>query len=275
MAYGTCKLTGQQGKLVRSHLLPKAVTRTPTAGEPRVEAGEGMDTPRRRFDSWYDKNLVTRDGEDILAKYDDRGISILRSLGLVWSSDRLLCPPSEFLKPMNPDWHIGQLPYSDTQRKWLRLFFLSLLWRAAATDHIAFAPVILQEDKLERLKEALLHPASDDKMLFPTTLVHLHTRGGWHNNSPTYREEGDGFRFFRFYFDGLIALIHIVPPTSDDLSSLAVGNGPELVFMSRPFEGSHQEERINTLMLETLLNHPETVESLLSGKRKAISGGQP
>ncbi|MER9585376.1 hypothetical protein [Mesorhizobium sp. M0276] len=84
MASGICKLTGEFGKYVDSHLLPKALTKAGGLGVPFTKSGMGR-RPSTRHSSWYDNRLVTQAGEDILAKLDDWAIKELRKARLVWS----------------------------------------------------------------------------------------------------------------------------------------------------------------------------------------------
>jgi hypothetical protein len=73
MTNGVCKLTGNSGKFVRSHLIPKALTRPSVAGGYFISAGPGI-RPKKSWSSWYDEELVIRKGERILADYDDWAI---------------------------------------------------------------------------------------------------------------------------------------------------------------------------------------------------------
>ena len=66
MADGICKLTGITGKLVKSHLIPQALTQPEFKGTPLIQVGNGK-IPIRRWSSWYDSSIVTSDGEAILA----------------------------------------------------------------------------------------------------------------------------------------------------------------------------------------------------------------
>lgn len=275
MSYGVCKLTGKSGKLVRCHLLPKALTRTPELGEPRIESGEGLPAPRRRFDGWYDKTIVTRAGEDVLAFYDDKAIPILRRLGLVWSSSSPLKTeddPRFDAKSMGNDWYAGYINVAPNEAKWLRLFFLSLLWRAATTTHPGFDTIKLTDDRVELLRGMLLRRTELPLSVFPVSLFHLNTDGGWHMASPTSRYidlDGAEVATYRFYLDGLVAIIHdeTTDPVLDRYEKGAVGAESRLFIVSRPFEGSHQEERINSIMYETYRDHGPSVDALLS-KRK-------
>jgi len=75
--HGFCTLTHRPGAFVKSHLLPEALTRSTVQGAPLVQYGEGR-RPGQRWTSWYDAELVTRDGEDVLSALDTWAIAALR-----------------------------------------------------------------------------------------------------------------------------------------------------------------------------------------------------
>ena len=72
--YGVCALTGRSGKLVRSHLLPRARMEFGPANVPIIQIRGDTARPIRRWTSWYDPSLVTRAGEDILERHDHWGV---------------------------------------------------------------------------------------------------------------------------------------------------------------------------------------------------------
>ena len=126
-----CKLTGTRGTFVRSHLLPRALTRPSRPGAPFIESGEGH-RPTQRWDSWYDKELVTREGEDILEVADTRGIAEFRRLGLVWSgrAPTVAGPVPDYF---DGDSGVGTRILRNIDVHAIRMFILSLLWRCAAS----------------------------------------------------------------------------------------------------------------------------------------------
>lgn len=81
---GICKLTGDEGKFVKAHIIPKALTKLSRTGEVYLQAGGGGFITRRR-DSWYDMRILTQRGEDVITEYDTQGIEFLRKHSLVWS----------------------------------------------------------------------------------------------------------------------------------------------------------------------------------------------
>jgi hypothetical protein len=57
--FGTCALTGDQGPFVKSHLIPRALTRLSRTSEKFIQSGIGE--PMVWIpDSWYDLKLVSR-----------------------------------------------------------------------------------------------------------------------------------------------------------------------------------------------------------------------
>ena len=82
--HGYYKLTHRPGAFVKSHLLPEALTRPTVAGAALIQYVEGR-RPGQRWTSWYDSELVTRDGEDVLSALDTWAIAAMRAQKLAWS----------------------------------------------------------------------------------------------------------------------------------------------------------------------------------------------
>lgn len=259
---GICKLTGQRGNFVRSHLIPAALTRPEYRGAPLIQPGPGP-LPIRRWTSWYDRQLVTSEGEALLQSYDGRGIAELQRHRLIWSSwgpmIRLSTSDHRTL-PGNP---FGIRKITGVDSVCLRLFFLSLLWRAASTRLKEFTEITIERQELERLQEMLLRGKCDPLNFYPMHIVQLSTIGVVHNLSPFADEKiipavGDlpsrKVKIFRFYFDGLI--IHFHRPDGDPhedaetLSPPVVGFGPELLVSTVTFESSFQATNLMNLKIE-------------------------
>lgn len=100
-----------QCKFVKSHLIPRALTPPRVDGIAFPQLG-GRRRPLRRFDSWYDLQLVSQEGEAILADLDAYAIDELRRLKLVWqsfgpmlslsTSDHMLLPGTSFRRSQRP-----------------------------------------------------------------------------------------------------------------------------------------------------------------------------
>ncbi|MET3890063.1 hypothetical protein ABIE41_001139 [Bosea sp. OAE506] len=250
---GRCRLTKSEGKFVRSHLIPRALTKLSPNGEKMLEYGQGLDKVILRPTSWYDNELVTDKGESILARYDTRGVNELRRLGVVWSSEGHSDLVHDSIDAES-GWGLTRLQSDYPEH--LRMFFLSLLWRCAASQKFEFADISIPEDDLEYLRFLCLSGNRGNEDDFPTTLIVMSTKGDPHNHTPrrvTYpRPDGAGQSFpaanyFRFYFDGLVVLMGQKPKDADLLAETknnSVGFDKSFFAMSVPYERSAQRDNL-------------------------------
>ena len=242
--YGVCRLTGTRGTFVKSHIIPRALTQFGPANEPTIMINSDKDRPFRRRDGWYDKHLVNRQGEDIREEFDSWAIATLRRCHLIWSSwgSRVEVPPPHDQNP-----YFGIRMFEDIDPVRLRLFFASLLWRAAASTLVEFGEITLPPADLETLRQSLVSRAPLGDKFYPVSLTQLSTRGPDHIRAPfktdmnIYDDDGNPLGttpIFRFYFDGLAAQFWIRAP--QPLGVSGVGNEANLSVFTRPFEGSRQ-----------------------------------
>jgi hypothetical protein len=262
---GICKLTGREGKFVKSHIIPKALSRPAFAGGRLIQGGDGSTATIRR-DSWYDWNLVTAEGEEILRDLDTWAIEELRKQKLVWSG-------------WGPDGEIGRLithqfsethglriiEFSDNFR--LRRFFHSLLWRAAASSLSEMSWVNLSKDDLERLRSAITDDTPFPNHFFPVELNQLSTIGEIHNHTPILKTknrpilegpEQKEIQYARFYFDGLIAHIRIseTPEEVERMGLLFLGNEKQNGVATIAYEASLQKDLVEFLKARTVMPEP-------------------
>jgi hypothetical protein len=217
------------------------------------------------MDSWYDRSLVTREGEDILAALDSWAITELRKHKLVWTGWGPMTVLNADHDAINgTPWGIRRIKLIDTRR--LRLFLLSLLWRAAASSRPEFSGVALPPEDLEFLRTMIIRGNPAPLYFYPMALVQLSTMGEIHNHTPFADVKhvpaiGDEperlIPIFRFYFDGLI--IHVHQQATDSgyearLGSLIVGNSEELAVSTVTFEASYQLENLRTTVAESILS---------------------
>jgi hypothetical protein len=269
-----CRLTGESGKFVEAHILPRALTKPALAGRNFIQFGEGK-RPIRRWSSWYDRELVTCEGEKILSGYDDWAIAELRRLKLVWQSwgPMISLSTGDSIKVDSSGYGLRQLRCSDPDK--LRLFFLSLLWRAAATTRPEFREIQLGTDHLEHLRIMVRDGNPRPLDFYPTTLLQIASMGPTHNFAPIAMDDmvdiGNGVTsrqyVFRFYFDGLVARM-LRPIEGVDrtkgIESLVVGSGPTLVVQTQPLVGSFQIDNLNRVIVESQFRWPEATGRLTS-----------
>jgi hypothetical protein len=217
---------------------------------------------------------VTAAGESILAAYDDCAISELSRHKLVWSSwgPMLELRTSDFVSFSDTGWGVRKVHITDPGK--LRLFFLSLLWRAAVTSLKEFQEVVIAERDLSQLKEMVLTGNPEPLDFFPIQLTQLSTLGMKHNHTALAQEKiipgFDGkpqttIPIFRFYFDGLIAHYDRRPigkTEVEKLGLLTVGHGSELHVSTVKFDTSFQRENLGLIMGEAYGTWPGLMDKL-------------
>ncbi|MHA7775688.1 hypothetical protein [Roseibium sp. M-1] len=262
---GVCKLTGERGTFVDSHLLPKALTKAEGLAPGLVQFGNGR--KEKRSSSWYDQHLVVAEGEKILAHYDDWAIRILRKHAMVWSGWGPRISLNDYDEFPGSPW--GLRSVSGDNWKKLRLFFLSLLWRAAATSRPEFNEIQIPADHLERLRQMVLNGDPEPVAFYAISLTQISTIGIRHNHAPIAftktipsLEEGQAAieePTFRFYFDGLI--IHFSRLSTEqnqarDLGPLVVGAEDTITLSTIEFERSAQAQNFAIVGMEAELGRP-------------------
>lgn len=202
---GLCLLTGKKGKFVKSHIIPKSLTRPSKAGNKFLQPAVGSKAGRlmKRADSWYDKSIVIREGEDYLSEIDSFAIDELRAQGLLWSSEKLRKPATGSTN------EITIVNFNEPLR--IRKFFLSLLWRAAVSSLPEFVDVTLSKEQIEILRKIIIGEMEDKLSVFPIILIQLTGVGPTHNFVPI-KLTFNGWEVYRFYMNGLIAHIHLQNP---------------------------------------------------------------
>lgn len=146
---------------------------------------------------------------------------------------------------------IGEYAIPGVDLKRLRLFFLSLLWRAAETKLAEFSAVKLCNSDLDRLRIMVRTGETDPLNFYPITLIQLSTRGLEHNFSvdtcvktnPGFGEVPDlKIPHFQFYFDGLI--VHIHREVDGQMNKSILGANSRLIVTTLSFQGSRQRQNL-------------------------------
>jgi len=286
---GTCKLTGTHGCFVKSHLIPLALTRLSRTGEKYIETGIGLGT-KSRANSWYDEFLVTREGEDILAAIDARGIEVLRRHKLVWtgwSTDEDIA--SLFA---DSEQRSGTREVELVQSEHLQLFFLSLLWRAAASTRQEFVDITLPASILEDLRLRILQQTPGAFEDYPVQLFQLTTLGVKHNRAPLFESKlmplaagtswGNKVDYVRFYFDGLTSHIHIPHGASMEpaylQTCLGLGPGRGTIVFGHTFEKSRTWANIKEMaavVARERITPPSQHSPIASAARECLGTSYP
>jgi hypothetical protein len=257
-AIGVCKLVKKNGVFVDSHIIPKALTKPSQKGAPLVQHGIGL-RPKRRWSSWFDPMLVTNEGEKILAELDTWAIREFRKHKLVWSSWGGSNSLGDLHTPIEDSpWGIRKIGGIDPIK--IRLFFLSLLWRAAQTSLHEFKEINIPAEDIERIRKMLCGESLEPISFYPIQLTQLSTIGVIHNYTPISDlkvikgiggSKDIAIPIYRFYFDGLIAHFHLQSSDSgltSRLGNLIVGAEKSLILTTQTYDFSLQKEHFTEII---------------------------
>ncbi len=267
---GVCKLTGEKAKFARSHIIPRALAKPRPGGQAFAQLS-GNKRPVRRRDSWYDLQLTSHKGESLLRDYDTWGITELRRTKLVWQSwgPMMSLTSSDFVEFKSTPWGFRKVLISNPSR--LRLFLLSILWRAASTTLDEFAEIKIRSVDLKKLTKYVRDGALPPYSFFPVSLTQISTIGFMHNLGAIAQIRASsrvlGVRIaaepiFRFYFDGLVAHFYIRPKeeTLNGMKSMFVGSSAPLIVPTVTFEQSWQLLNFRTVLAESEDRFPGGIE---------------
>jgi hypothetical protein len=248
---GQCKLTGQKGKFVKSHIIPKALTRPEEPGLPLMESSDGTGN-RRKWDSWYDQKLVIRKGENFLRDIDTSAILELRKQQLLWSAF-----PDNGLESIDRfegyETH-GIRELNEVKADIIWLFIASIAWRASASEMQEMRYFKLSEKIEEDLRKCIINSEAKFEN-FPTSLIQLSTVGIKHNHTPTLDMKSNPsvggsepieVPFARIFVESLICHFHISENANQDFDNnpVFVGSTENLIVTCIDYEVSDQKVRI-------------------------------
>jgi len=197
----TCKLTGIRGPGVKAHIIPRSFynfNKLDHKPAKMVRLSGDFTQISNSPVGEYDSTIVTAEGEAYFSQPD------------TYAWEYLVCRGQDgklYHDGMNPLCiEISEFDYPK-----LKMFFLSLLWRAGVTRRHLFRHVQLGPHE-DRIREMILHKDPGDPHEYAVTL-------GIHRDTPPYglpmleptplRDDEAGIRYYRFSLGHLIACIKV------------------------------------------------------------------
>lgn len=182
-----CKLCRCEKELIDAHIIPESFFETKGKTTPVVELTSSEEIyPKRRPIGIYDPTILCKECEKIFDKWDDYGY-------------KLLCEKTDERKIiMNDDSGIILERYDNYDYFKLKMFFVSVLWRAAVSNNIFFSHVSLGP-YLEKIRNIVLNNNLDSDDEFDVFLTrHTNIKGPIHF-PPNPERYADGVRFYKVY----------------------------------------------------------------------------
>ncbi|RED53485.1 hypothetical protein [Aestuariispira insulae] len=239
MAKQQCGLCGKKGvKLVESHVIPRAFYRDITNPDRpfKLLSDDANVFPKTSRTGVYDR-IVCIDCERLFGPWDDYVSGLLfRNI---------------------PDGKTGTntdqltLYYSNFDRHKLRMFFLSLLWRAHASDQDFFSAVDVGPHSAS-IAEALLtnDPNKAKEVDVLLTIFATEMTSGF---LCPIRERNDYFNCYRFCFPGFSCLIKVDQrPFTGSWKHFGINNSDKIYLLVRSFQDSPEFAALREAALTVL-----------------------
>jgi hypothetical protein len=194
-----CRLCGRNKPLVRAHIIPESMY--PFEDVPRqpllkVPSNPAAPLEKSRVGE-YDSALVCKGCEEKFSPWDDYGSRLFRKEPK--PKDRIY---------IDGGWRAYTLEAYDYAK--LKLFFISLLWRASETERAFFEKVNVGPRHTARLKEMILNknPGMPDE--YAAWIMRLTHEIDAHKSvlSP-YRRRYEQVWFYHFYLAGHVCIIKV------------------------------------------------------------------
>tara|TARA_R110001599_G_scaffold350254_2_gene580030 strand:+ start:13222 stop:13941 length:720 start_codon:yes stop_codon:yes gene_type:complete len=190
-----CKGCGKDEKLIKAHIIPESFFCGLRDGQkpPKMHFSDKGSYPKKVPIGIYDKEILCFDCEQIFKSIDDYGNQVL----LKKESD---------LEPLVQSGNIVGYLKKDLDYSKLKLFFMSILWRASVSNHDFYSNVKL--GKLEKTLKGLVWDNHSGSLHdFSFVLAKFVDNGGDRAILSPHKERFFGISYYRFYLYGYILYI--------------------------------------------------------------------
>lgn len=235
-----CKLTGIIGPSVRAHIIPKsfyAIDHTEKIPLKIItNSDDGFNG--KSFVGIYDKEILTRKGEQTFSEWDSYAYDLLVR---DYSDFRIRHHRGEPVL-------IEQQSYSYQK---LKLFFLSVLWRAAVSTQRFFSKVSLGPHE-KTLQDMILDKNPGDADDFAVTVARFVDLDSARTVMlDPFAERYSGVNYYRLYLGTYVASIKVDRrPTPNDLRPSILAPSSPLRIVARQFEHSKEKAVMQMLVRE-------------------------
>lgn len=234
-----CLLTGTEGKGVKAHIIPRSFYdldySQPVTLEIITNSEKGYNG--KSFAGIYDSNIVTVEGERIFSGWDS------------YAHDLLIRDRESFTKRVSEGKVIAlETPRYDYAK--LKLFFLSVLWRASVSTRPFFQHVRLGHHEAI-VKDALLNANPGDRDFYSVALACFTDLPSKTAMLDPFKERyGYGITYYRFFLGHYIAYIKVdQQPTPQVFTPTELRPDSPLIIVSREFHQSKEKVVMRKLVI--------------------------
>ena len=233
-----CKFCGNESALIEAHIIPAGLFRRLRQGKKSLEmiTNKAGEYTKKSPTGVYDKTIVCSKCENIWQEWDNYAQLILAD------------------KPLN-----GRVRYHNNKRicyivnnyeyRKLKLFFISMVWRASVSSQPFFSKVSLGQFE-DSAKKHIANNDPGDSEAFSVTLAKFNHPLAKSILDP-HADKYSGVNYLRFYLAGYIAYIKVDhKPTPMPFSQFAMAGNRPLYIICRDF-GESKEFKLMVKLVAT------------------------
>jgi hypothetical protein len=220
-----CKLCGKDKKLVRAHIIPKSLWK-PLFDEqpPQVHSTAPTADDKKSPVGVYDTGILCAQCESIFSPWDD------------YAQKLFLAKPTEDQYVIKNGQKIAYVE-TDIDYAKLKLFFISLLWKAAVSNHFFFSRVNVGSFE-PQLRRMILRDDPGDPDTFAVMVTKCDERLSPIVLNPQPERWGET-NYYHFYLAGYMAYIKVDSrPAPDFMGEFALAPEKPLIILLRDLRTS-------------------------------------
>ena len=191
----TCRGCGREKKLIKAHIIPESFFRGLRDGQkaPKIYSTTEGIHPKKAPIGVYDMEILCNDCEQNFQTLDDYGCQVL-------------IKNEQDLEPLLRGGKIVGYRINNVDTTKLKLFFLSILWRASISTQYFYSKVALNRLE-EKVKNLIWENDPGGTHDFSFVLARFEGDGAGRVILDPHEERWFGVRYYRFYLYGYI--LHI------------------------------------------------------------------
>ena len=237
-----CRLCLQDKKLIKAHIIPEGFFRLLRHGKiaPEMHSNSPGIFPKRMQVGTYDSTILCSECDQKTAPWDD------------YAQQVLIHRFSEAVEISLQGKTVARRIEKFDYRK-LKLFFMSVLWRASVSKQIFYKRISLGPFE-NPLRTMVLNKDPGDSQDFAVILARFEDVQTTAMLDP-HPEKYDGISFCRFYLSGFVAYIKVDKRTTPGfLTDLRLQEDKPLIILARSLQNS-PDGRVMRELAESALVH--------------------
>ncbi len=231
-----CKGCGEEKKLIKAHIIPKSFYMDLRGDENHlnvvptdIEQREG-----RSNIGDYDTEILCKECDLFISRYDDYG-------------KRLLLDQVASFKELRKDGKLYAYMISDYNYLYLKLFLLSILWRASISKRSFFKAIDIGEHE-NQIKDLIFRCADDGNTTYGCTLSKFMPADIGSLERTIINPDCtkiDEINYYRFWLGGYTSWIRVdTKQDPEGLGRLELMEGRDAILFTRSFQNSNEHKLI-------------------------------